>query len=961
MAKLSYDFLVSEHKNNDIFDRKGIVFDYVLKIPVSYLNLPREITRILDSAKSREGNSYVNTFRTLGDIINYPYEKLEELMYVSLSNLHAMKAYMLTIEENLARFGLKIKETRFTTFDVRVTSLNLNHKEKALVEYLEAKNISDLHANLVFKTKEIDDDFIYKKGYKELYSSLKDKCRAYGAKFININIKVKKTKNTKTKTSSYYKYFPDLLPALEAEFGNISDSEDGKKVYLIYKDKNGSNIVQDKNLLELIKKRSSTKKLEFIPSAKFFEAKGDIKSLAIDELGICGTYAKDILENMDKANIKTIGDLMNYDGALTNLVSQKIYNTFIRYLNLTGVRSNKRFYVEPDAEFLNLSIEQKKEQPIKALGIKGTRAGEIIAKLNEVGIINIADFNKLGYNELVSLGINNVYISEIGSNLRAVGLSFKDGRFRHNQKNEDINFNPSKELLSINIIGEILEQPIESLGFGGSKAESYLAKFKEAGINQIRDINSDNVKNGKIFSNDEDFNEFVNIIKILGVNFLTNPKFKLGLYGTSELFVTNSEQRSELPIEKIGFVGMDSNKILTRFKNYGIEKIGDFENINRGLLIEYGFSIAQVNKIINFFNDNNIKYAAYGDIVEKDGKMIILNKKDTRCGFWIVSDPKFENMDTEQIIEQPIESLNFKGRKAEKYLKILKNIGINQIKDFSNICRQDLILAGIGTCDLIKIKNLLSDFGVDMVKFKKTEKIGTINERKFIEVQDSQKSYVNATIGDGVVRFVPPKTRKTLRESILFDEVVSDNEIRATEVFRLLDEKGAAGLYEIDSKYFRFESEYKEYLKNIFNAYINDLSSNLLRRAVTDNDVLKCRIYISNQIDIAKEIFNVKNVQSFNSEVNFDLDEFIKNTEKVCENKFRERFDENKNYEITEIEVQKYVASFKSTYTKRISKFHHSANGWVNVLSGRVKQVRMNYNGNENSIAEENDLFNMQK
>jgi hypothetical protein len=93
----------------------------------------------------------VAQFTTMGDLVNYGYTKLDRLVDDSRYCNNAVEILQDT-QEKLARFALKLKDTEFTVYDVRVDRLALSAEARRWVNLqgiTELRNLYNMNDNVI--------------------------------------------------------------------------------------------------------------------------------------------------------------------------------------------------------------------------------------------------------------------------------------------------------------------------------------------------------------------------------------------------------------------------------------------------------------------------------------------------------------------------------------------------------------------------------------------------------------------------------------------------------------------------------------------------------------------------------------------------------------------------------------------------------------------------------------------
>lgn len=142
----NYDLLVSKKPNDkdNIFDALDVDFEDVASLPVSILELSPTIKKVFGSKSKIVDGVARPYFETLGDLIGVEYETLFDILQEKLLINSAMDCIQ-EIEEKLAEFALKLRNTRFTVFDIELSSLNLSADAKNWAERKGHETLADIY------------------------------------------------------------------------------------------------------------------------------------------------------------------------------------------------------------------------------------------------------------------------------------------------------------------------------------------------------------------------------------------------------------------------------------------------------------------------------------------------------------------------------------------------------------------------------------------------------------------------------------------------------------------------------------------------------------------------------------------------------------------------------------------------------------------------------------------------
>ncbi len=177
----SYDMLVSNIVDfkGTAFDRLDVDFSDVINLPIKLLNLSADIVECLNKKiKIVNGNS-LPMFETVGELVNYGYDKLSDYFQIVFGAGRSRDALM-EVEEKLANFALKLKDTEFTVFDIRLKSLNISATTASwLKEKEKYKTLGDIYLigssklNKVANSSKVSNK-------KKVATELKELLRRYG-------------------------------------------------------------------------------------------------------------------------------------------------------------------------------------------------------------------------------------------------------------------------------------------------------------------------------------------------------------------------------------------------------------------------------------------------------------------------------------------------------------------------------------------------------------------------------------------------------------------------------------------------------------------------------------------------------------------------------------------------------------------------------------------------------------
>ena len=177
----SYDMLVSNIVDfkGTAFDRLDVDFSDVINLPIKLLNLSADIVEFLNKKiKIVNGNS-LPMFETVGELVNYGYDKLSDYFQIVFGAGRSRDALM-EVEEKLANFALKLKDTEFTVFDIRLKSLNISATTASwLKEKEKYKTLGDIYLigssklNKVANSSKVSNK-------KKVATELKELLRRYG-------------------------------------------------------------------------------------------------------------------------------------------------------------------------------------------------------------------------------------------------------------------------------------------------------------------------------------------------------------------------------------------------------------------------------------------------------------------------------------------------------------------------------------------------------------------------------------------------------------------------------------------------------------------------------------------------------------------------------------------------------------------------------------------------------------
>ncbi len=176
----SYDMLKSRVKEgeNNIFDILNVNFSDVIKLPIQVLELPENLKMVLASEKVYADGKYISKFTTLGDLVDFGYEKTKDLLQ---NNFRASELLNILqeVQEQLAKFALKLKGTDFTVFDIRISKVNMSGKTRAWAEKNNIETLGDIY---LLGTERINAIVKEEKGGSKIKNDLVDALHKYGTK-----------------------------------------------------------------------------------------------------------------------------------------------------------------------------------------------------------------------------------------------------------------------------------------------------------------------------------------------------------------------------------------------------------------------------------------------------------------------------------------------------------------------------------------------------------------------------------------------------------------------------------------------------------------------------------------------------------------------------------------------------------------------------------------------------------
>jgi hypothetical protein len=147
---LEYDELYCKKSSGeDVFSKLGTSFEEVMNLPISYLHLNPSLDRYLQKCKKTVNGEMQPAFTVLGDLVNCGKEKLEAIIQKN-NNIHLREVELMqNVEEELAKYALKLKGSDFTVYNIRCSQLNFTDEDSEAVAWLksnsEYETISDLY------------------------------------------------------------------------------------------------------------------------------------------------------------------------------------------------------------------------------------------------------------------------------------------------------------------------------------------------------------------------------------------------------------------------------------------------------------------------------------------------------------------------------------------------------------------------------------------------------------------------------------------------------------------------------------------------------------------------------------------------------------------------------------------------------------------------------------------------
>lgn len=146
---MSYDYLRSKPGTfgDTIFDKLGTSFEEVANLPVKYLGLDTNASKLLSEQNIVENGVVSSKFNTLGDIVKFGYKNICNLIESELKYAKFEPEILYDIQYKLAKFALKLNGTEFSVFDIKVQDLGL---EQSTIEFV----------NKVFKAETLGDIYL---------------------------------------------------------------------------------------------------------------------------------------------------------------------------------------------------------------------------------------------------------------------------------------------------------------------------------------------------------------------------------------------------------------------------------------------------------------------------------------------------------------------------------------------------------------------------------------------------------------------------------------------------------------------------------------------------------------------------------------------------------------------------------------------------------------------------------
>jgi hypothetical protein len=147
---LEYDELYCKKSNGeDVFSKLGTSFEEVMNLPISYLDLDPALEKCFSKCKKTVNGEMQPRFVVIGDLVNCGKNSLERIiqsdMHIHLKEVDLMQ----DMEEKLAQYALKLKDSDFSVYHIRCSKLNFGKNDSDTKAWLksdkEYKTIGDLY------------------------------------------------------------------------------------------------------------------------------------------------------------------------------------------------------------------------------------------------------------------------------------------------------------------------------------------------------------------------------------------------------------------------------------------------------------------------------------------------------------------------------------------------------------------------------------------------------------------------------------------------------------------------------------------------------------------------------------------------------------------------------------------------------------------------------------------------
>lgn len=145
MVMVSYDYLQSsKRKGKTSFEILGTSFEEVAALPLVYLDLNEELQNLFVGKKVLVNNEPVVLFN-MGSLVGMGKDNVRAYLRGKGYDTTKINELVYQLEFSLAKFSLKLKNTDFTVFDIKVSDLDLSDEAKVWAKRNEFYEVGDLY------------------------------------------------------------------------------------------------------------------------------------------------------------------------------------------------------------------------------------------------------------------------------------------------------------------------------------------------------------------------------------------------------------------------------------------------------------------------------------------------------------------------------------------------------------------------------------------------------------------------------------------------------------------------------------------------------------------------------------------------------------------------------------------------------------------------------------------------